>query len=315
MAVYEHQTGVPPGGAASVDEALARLAAANHGVFLGSEAISLGITPQGLSRRCAKGVVRRLHSGVYAMTSTPPSRMQMLVGACRWGGPGTAASHRTAAAIWKLDGFDLHQIEICTPRRLKSERVAARTVRLPLHDITTIDGIPVTRIERTLVDLAGVLDPDALEDALDSALRRRLTTVAKLRLRVAAENGRKGIATLRGLLNERDDKGRPPASRFETRLNRLLLRSGLPALREFTIWNGGEFVARVDFCLPEGKLIIEADGFRWHGGRRAWQRDRDRRNQLTAMGWRVIQATWDDLTRHPDRLIERVRALLQPRLL
>lgn len=315
MALSQHQTGASPGAPASVDEALARFAAANHGVFLGSEAVALGITPQGLSRRCAKGVIRRLHSGVYAMTSTPPSRMQMLVGACRWGGPGTAASHRTAAALWQLDGFDLHQIEICTPRHLKSERVTARTVRLLLHDITTIDGVPVTKIERTLVHLAAVVDADRLEDALDSALRRRLTTVAKLRLRVAAENGCKGVATLRALLNERDDKGRPSASRFETRLNRLLLRSGLPALREFTIWNGGEFVARVDFSLPEGKVIIEADGFRWHSGRRAWQRDRDRRNQLTAMGWRVIQATWDDLTRHPDRLIEKIRALLQPRLL
>ena len=85
-------------------------------------------------------------------------------------------------------------------------------------------------------------------------------------------------------------------------------------MREFKIWDGGEFVARVDFCFPEGKLIIEADGFRWHSGRRAWQRDRTRRNQLTAMGWRVIQATWDDLTRRPNETIEKVRALLQPQL-
>ena len=248
------------------------------------------------------------------MTSVPPSTKQLLFAACRWGGAGSAASHRSAAALWELDGFDLNAFEIWSPRQLKSNRVVARVGSLPVADISEVDGIPVTRIERTLVDLAAVVDVDRLEDALDSALRRRLTTVNRLRLRVRSESGRHGIGKLRGLLDERDDRGRPSASRFETRLNRLLIRSGFPAMREYKIWNGGEFVARVDFCFPEAKLIIEADGFRWHSGRRAWQRDRERRNQLTAMGWRVIQATWDDLTRRPTETVEKIRALLQPQL-
>ncbi len=299
---------------ASADESLARLTAPNHGVFLSSDALAVGITPQGLSRRCKKGVIRRLHSGVYAMTSVQPSPKQVLFAACRWGGAGSAASHRSAAGLWELDGFDLDTIEIWSPRRLKSGRVEARLGAVPTSDLTAIDAIPVTKIERTLIDLAGVVDIDKLEDALDSALRRRLTTVNRLRFRVRSAVRRRGIGNLRFLLEERDDRGRPSASRFETRLNRLLIRSGLPAMREFKIWDGGEFVARVDFCFPDAKLIVEADGFRWHSGRRAWQRDRERRNQLTAMGWRVIQATWDDLTRHPDALIEKIRSLLQPRL-
>ena len=298
----------------SSDEALARLAARNHGVFLSSDAAAVGITPQGLSRRCAKGVIRRIHKGIYAMTSVPPSAKQLLFAACRWGGAGSAASHRSAAALWELDGFDLNAFEIWSPRQLRSNRVVARVGSLPIADLTEIDGIPVTRIERTLVDLAAVVDVDTLEDALDSALRRRITTVNRLRLRVRSESGRRGIGKLRVLLDERDERGRPSASRFETRLNRLLIKSGLPAMREYKIWDGGEFVARVDFCFPEGKLIVEADGFRWHSGRRAWQRDRERRNQLTALGWRVIQATWDDLTRRPNETIEKVRSLLQPQL-
>ena len=216
--------------------------------------------------------------------------------------------------MWEFDGFDLDTIEIWTPRRLQSSRVKSREGDIPISDLTEIDAIPVTRVERTLIDLAAVEDIDKLEDALDSALRRRLTTLNRLRFKVRAAEGRRGIGKLRSLLAERDERGRPSASRFETRLNRLLIKSGLPAVREFKIWDGGEFVARVDFCFPEGELIVEADGFRWHSGRRAWQRDRERRNQLTAMGWRVIRATWDDLTRHPEELIERIRCLLQPRL-
>jgi len=183
-----------------------------------------------------------------------------------------------------------------------------------MEDLTEIDGVPVTKIERTLLDLSGVSDPDSLEEAVDCALRRRLTTVSRLRLRLRSGSGRHGIKKLRSILAERDDKGRPSASAFETRLNRLLLRSGLPAMREYTIWDGGEFVARVDFCFPDSKLIIEADGYRWHSGRRAWQRDRERRNRLTELGWTVIQATWTDLMQRPAQTIERIRNLLQPRL-
>lgn len=208
----------------SPDEALARLAAANHGVFLSSDALTVGITPQGLGRRCTKGVIRRLHKGVYAMTSVQPSEKQLLFAACRWGGAGSAASHRSAAALWDLDGFDLNVIEIWSPRRLQSGRVTARVGAIPISDLTEIDGIPVTRVERTLVDLAAVVDVDKLEDALDSALRRRLTTVNRLRLRIRSEARRRGIGKLRALLAERDDRGRPSASRFETRLNRLLVR-------------------------------------------------------------------------------------------
>lgn len=177
-----------------------------------------------------------------------------------------------------------------------------------------MEGIPITSPERTLVDLAAVVGPDRLEDALDTALRRRLTTVRRMKLRVRAEGGRKGIGKLRKLLEERDGEGRPSESRFETRLHRLLLDHGLPPTRQFTIWNGGGFVARVDFCFVEAKLIVEADGYQWHSSRRAWQRDRERRNELTEMGWQVIQLTWDDVTRHAERTVERLRSLLQPQL-
>jgi very-short-patch-repair endonuclease len=188
------------------------------------------------------------------------------------------------------------------------------TPPLTFDDIRHIDGIPVTTPERTIIDLAAVEDPDRLEDALDSALRRRLTTVRRLQLRMRAESGRKGVGKLRRLLDERDGAGRPSESRFETRLNRLLLTHGLPPTRQFKIWNGGDFVARVDFCFVEARLIIEADGYQWHSSRRAWQRDRERRNELTALGWQVIQVTWDDVTRNADRTVERIRSLLQPQL-
>jgi very-short-patch-repair endonuclease len=191
---------------------------------------------------------------------------------------------------------------------------AHRQGPLPSQDMKLIDGIPTTSIDRTLMDLSAVADIDVFEDALDSALRKRLTSVPRLRLRTRQESGRRGIKNLRKLLDERSPDGQPTQSRFETRLNRLFLNGGLPPLRQFTIWDGGEFVARVDFCFPEAKVIVEADSYRWHSGKRAWERDIERRNQLTMLGWQIVHITWDDLIRRPAATMARVRSLLQPTL-
>jgi very-short-patch-repair endonuclease len=298
------------------DSALAAVAARQHGVILRADAIAAGLSGSATARRVRKGVLRRLHDGVYAVAAVPPTTRQTLFAAVRWAGPGSAASHRAAAHLWQLDGFSDPALEVSGPRRMRSRTVSSHiTPPIPIEDMSTIDGIPVTSIERTLFDLAGVVDVDALEDALDSALRRPLTTMGRLKLRLRSEKGRTGVGRLRALLHERDADGHPSESRFETRLNRLLLRSGLPAARQFTIWDGGVFVARVDFCFPEARLVVEADSYRWHGNRRAWQRDIERRNQMTALGWQIIQVTWADLTRNPDRIVGRLRDLLQPRLI
>lgn len=260
------------------------------------------------------GSLVRLHPEIYALRGVAPSHHQTLLGAVLWGGPGSAASHRAAAWLWRLDGAS-PALEITTPRRLRSSKVTShRREPIATRDLKMIDGIPVTSIELTLLDLGGILDIDELEDSLDAALRKRLTSISRLKLRLRQESGRKGVAALRSLVEDRVQDGGPSESRFETRLNRLLLSQGLPALRQFTVWDGGEFVARVDFCYPEARLIVEADSYRWHSSRRAWQRDMSRRNALTQLGWQIVHVTWEDMTRWPEQTLNRIRSLLQPQL-
>jgi very-short-patch-repair endonuclease len=54
-------------------------------------------------------------------------------------------------------------------------------------------------------------------------------------------------------------------------------------------------VGRVDLVFPDRRLIIEVDSFRFHTGRSPWERDRERRNSLTSLGWLVIHATFQML--------------------
>jgi very-short-patch-repair endonuclease len=65
-------------------------------------------------------------------------------------------------------------------------------------------------------------------------------------------------------------------------------------------------IARIDPAYTEVKLAIDADGFAYHAGRVDWERDRARRNALTSRGWRVLHATWDEVSTHPELLVQNV---------
>ena len=221
-------------------------------------------------------------------------------------------SHQAAAALWRLAGFEPGPIELTVPPT-RNRTLPARIHRNALshRDVTTIDGIPVTTPARTLIDLASVAPKDLVEEALDDALRRGLVSLGRLRRAMSnMGRGRAGAAVMRALLDARD--GSPtPESVFETRLLRALKKSGLPTpVVQHRVLNGGRLVAVVDFAYPEARLAIEADGYRWRSGRTRWDRDRERRNRLTLLGWLVIHVTWTDLTRRQAAVIESIRDAL-----
>ncbi len=88
----------------------------------------------------------------------------------------------------------------------------------------------------------------------------------------------------------------------------------LPAvIRQFEIRDKGDVVARVDFAFPEQRIAIEADGYRWHSGRVAWERDLDRRMELQRRGWLVIHVTDRQMRDRPARVIEDIRDALASR--
>jgi very-short-patch-repair endonuclease len=56
---------------------------------------------------------------------------------------------------------------------------------------------------------------------------------------------------------------------------------------------------RLDFAWPPVKLAAEVDGYEAHGARSAFYRDRDRQNDLVALGWTLLRFTWTDVIRRP----------------
>lgn len=104
-------------------------------------------------------------------------------------------------------------------------------------------------------------------------------------------------------------------SRFETRFHRLLRKAGLPLpTRQVEIFDGDRFIARVDFAYPVQKVVIEADGWLYHFGRKPSNRDGSKGNDLWLLGWIVLRFTTEDLRDRPDEVIEMVREALGGRL-
>jgi very-short-patch-repair endonuclease len=60
----------------------------------------------------------------------------------------------------------------------------------------------------------------------------------------------------------------------------------------------------------EQRLIVEVDGFAFHGSRHAFERDRRRDAELLAAGFRVVRFTWRQIAGEPEVVVARLAVLL-----
>jgi very-short-patch-repair endonuclease len=172
-----------------------------------------------------------------------------------------------------------------------------RTTRL---ETTRRHGIPVTTPARTILDLAATAEAHELERALEQARLRHLVSARDLGRR---SRDRPGAARLRALLEQEPTLTRSEAER---RLLALLAAAQLPSPRTNVRVLGHE----VDALWPRQRLVVEVDGFAFHGGRDAFEHDRARDAELHAHGYRVIRVTWRQLTGRPEILTARLGAAL-----
>jgi very-short-patch-repair endonuclease len=69
----------------------------------------------------------------------------------------------------------------------------------------------------------------------------------------------------------------------------------------------------VDLLWPAQRLIVELDGYRGHGTRAAFERDRARDLQLKLLGYEVIRLTWRQLSQQPLDVVTSIRRCLDRR--
>ena len=223
-------------------------------------------------------------------------------------------SHRSAAALWAVPGFDLRRLHVSRPRsgtrRPTALAVVHRPSALPEHHRTNLRGIPVTTLARTVVDLAAGEHAGGVERAAHAAVRLGVPWSALDAVLVELGANRAGSAVLRRVLAA--NVGRPPlGSGLEARLLRILSGAGLPEPRRQVDLGGDAWVGRVDFLYTEQRLVLEVDGAWCHEGPLEVRRDKHRTAALVAAGFRVLPLAEDLVRNSPDEVARLVRDALR----
>jgi very-short-patch-repair endonuclease len=140
------------------------------------------------------------------------------------------------------------------------------------------------------LDLAEDLSERELERALDEALVRRLLRERELERALRRANGRRGGPLLAALLARRAGPTLT-RSQAEEKCLALIRDAQLPEPEVNVRVQGYE----VDFFWRQSGLVLEIDGYAFHGTRAAFERDRRKDAKLRAAGIAVLRATWRQL--------------------
>jgi hypothetical protein len=211
--------------------------------------------------------------------------------------------YRAAAWLYSLDGIESLEPEFAVPhgawRRGPFDHQRRRIDDL---EIVEIEGLLVTSVPQTLVDLCAVVDLDIVERAAESALRRRL--VEELALRDFADLWafyRRGVPGLREVLERRPIGAAPTGSDLETRCLQVFRRGGVPQPeRQWPVLDEQEeVVADADFGFPPRLFVVETDGLGTHKTREQQQYDTNRQNRISDAGYDFRRFTYADVTKRP----------------
>ena len=277
-----------------------------------TQAHEIGFTDDMISRRLHAGRWRRLHDGVYRIEGPPRSPIEPLWAALLGAGDGVVVSHESAAALRDVAGFPIgrpvltdvhgqhHRLDGVVVHQLSDLRPEHRT-------IDAASGLPITTVARTVVDLAAVVHPSRLRHAIDELIAARAVEVQDIAgcLADVARRGKPGVRVLARTLDARGPRQRrPPRSWLERETERLIVAAGLPAPeRQLRFPGHQDMDGCVDFAWVDRRLILEADGRRWHSRIADLARDRERDNQAARAGWQTLRLLHESIVGDPDDCI------------
>ena len=264
-----------------------------YGVAARSELRALGVTARMERDRVARGEWERPTARVVRLSGSPRSPVQDLMIALLEAGPAAVASHESAAWLWGLLPAPAR------PAVTMGEKATLRRGPFTLHRlkggppaVVTRRGFPVTNPLRTLVDVAGVVSSERLDDVVDRAIAGRLVTVEGIRaeLERLSRRGRKGAGAMRSALGRRGMSEGPHPSVLEARFHRLLRSGGITPIKvEVVAGPAGEY--RIDTLL-DPLVAVEVDGHVHHSTPEQKAYDERRRAEIRMAGIFLLVYDW-----------------------
>lgn len=286
------------------------LARARHNVITHAELRELGVSSSGIARRVRAGRLHRRYSEVFAVGRPDLTLDGVFLAAVLGCGPEAKLSHLSALRKYELRRGGTYRIDVTAPRSIKPKPGIRlhRPLSLDALDTTEVDGIPITSVAQTLLDVAAPVYRLNVGKLLHEAAVQQLLDMRAI-WNVLARNPRAPGA-------RRLDR----ASREEVPFTRSELEdAALSMFRSFSvpepecnlwIWDGEKLV-EVDFVWRELGLIVEVDGGRYHSTR--WRRRQDdaKITALRAQGWTVLRF-WDvEINGTPARVVAAMLAAMR----
>jgi very-short-patch-repair endonuclease len=276
------------------DVAIARIAATQNRVLTARQLADAGFSWNAIVHRLDTARLQRLWHGVYLLGPAAPGPLSLAQAALLTVGDGFI-SRDWGAYLWRIRPLPELPVSVTITsgsHRGRKEVRVHRTVLTDPRDFTTRLGLPVTSPARTLLDIAPRLTAYALETAIAEAQVQKVVTEKGLRDVLARSGRHPGVGNLAAALHAGPGLTR---SQYERILRRLLRGANLPQPR--TNYRIGKW--EVDFYWPGTGLIVEVDPYSTHGHSRAFEKDRRKAAELTAMGYRVMAFTDTQLTEEP----------------
>ena len=309
-----------------------------------SQASALGIRAGRIQRLAASKVLVRVRHGWYAVTDDPMALIRERSANFSRRGASATVGGRSAGKIWGVPEFGhrgplpppLPTLLVPRGRGVRAgvrNGVDVRIADLAASDVVEAFGLHITTPLRTGLDMArqlgrcrrsalvplcgavrteiawrafgaGDVSPHAVtRAAVDPDLRAAVEAELRDMIeRVPAH----GMLWTRRVLDDVEPLIETPA---ECLAWALLTTTDLPRPQPQAIvrgLSGREY--RSDFLIG-GRVILEVDGAIKYGDQSLWG-EKQRQSDLEAAGYWVVRCTWEELLRHPDRIVARVREAL-----
>jgi hypothetical protein len=288
----------------TVERILAEIATARHGVVTRRALLEAGVSAEAIKRRVLSGVLLTEFPGVYRVGHRAPSTAARYMAAVEACGPRALLCARAAAYLHGLIRGPAPPPEVMAPTQRRIEGIlTCRSRRMDPRDATSVSGIPVTTVARTLVDLAPILEAGPLARACHEAGVLHGTTPAHVDAVLQRWSTRPGAGRLRAVLH---GDVHVTLSTLERRFLRVLRAQRLPLPQTNRVASG----RRVDCRWPEQRLTVELDSYRYHGSRHAWEQDRRREREARARGDEFRRYTYGDVLEDPRYMLDELRVLL-----
>lgn len=293
-----------------------RVAAQQHFVLHRSQALACGLPPRTISRMVTLGEWQQVYPSVYLVAGAKLTDRARLMAATLWAGPSAVASHASAGWLFGLMGERLSSplhVSVATKKNSRYGIQVHLDPTLSPSPKTFFDVIPVTRIDRTLLDICGTLPKDASARLIDRAIRSNLTEPLQLARALDAHGrqGRAGTHPLRSILTTRYAFG-VTDSDAEDLFREMATRRGFNFVFHHVVTDAG-FRAELDFAALPEMVDIEIDGGGVHNNPAQVDRDKARDVELGKRGWLVLRFTYRDLVENPAWVFDSIVAALAMR--